>query len=230
MLASVLEGRWAIAAVVFGLVGNAGHIQLLCECRPTLSQTPVPSVTVFKVGAKVVNTVTIGEVVVGSVGTIRSLQEVSLADARNHITKHDLRHNMTEAEVLQDWKDVHGKILWPRVRFTVNGGLWSTLLVKPVTMNGEDKHGEWVCSRVQVPLLLAYALTVHRAQGMTLKKVFFHMAGIFAVGQLYTALSRVDRFDNLKVMGNFSMKMPCSHAAVPKFEQDTTWHQINNGP
>lgn len=97
-------------------------------------------------------------------------------------------------------------------------------------MNVEDKHGEWVCSRVQVPLLLAYALTVHRVQGMTLKKVLFHMAGIFAVGQLYTALSRIERFVNLKVMGNFSMKMPCSHAAVPKFEQDTTWHQINNGP
>ena len=64
-----------------------------------------------------------------------------LADARNHITKHDLRHNMTEAEVLQDWKDVHGKFLWPRVRFTVNG-FWSTALVKPVTMNVEDKHGE----------------------------------------------------------------------------------------
>ena len=77
-----------------------------------------------------------------------------------------------------------------------------------------------------MPLLLAYALTVRWAQGMTLKNVLFHMAGIFAVGQLYTALSRVESFDNLKVMGNFSMNMPCSHAAVTKFEQDTTWHQF----
>ena len=132
------------AAVVSGVVGNARYVQLLCVCRSTLSQTPVPGVTVFKVGAKVVNTVTIGEFVVGSVGTIQSFQGVSLSDARNHITKHDLRYNMTEAEVLQDWQDVHGKILWPRVRLTVNGGLWSTVLVKPATMNVEDKHGEWV--------------------------------------------------------------------------------------
>ena len=68
-------------------------------------------------------------------------------------------------------------------------------------MNIEDNLGRVICSRMQLPLILSYSLTVHRAQGMTLDAVAFNMQGLFAEGQLYTALSRVRNFEKLRLMG-----------------------------
>ena len=48
-----------------------------------------------------------------------------------------------------------------------------------------------VGSLKQIPLKLAYALTIHKAQGMSLLRVHVDLgAGTFASGQLYVALSR----------------------------------------
>jgi ATP-dependent DNA helicase PIF1 len=54
----------------------------------------------------------------------------------------------------------------------------------------------------QIPLLLAFALTVHRAQGMTIKKAAIDIGRtIFQPGQAYTALSRVPSLDGLYILG-----------------------------
>lgn len=55
----------------------------------------------------------------------------------------------------------------------------------------------------QVPLRLAYAITVHKAQGMTLDCVDFRLGnGCFAHGQLYTALSRAKTSNGLQIERN----------------------------
>lgn len=48
-----------------------------------------------------------------------------------------------------------------------------------------------IAIREQFPLQLAYSLTVHRAQGLTLPKVHFDCDGMFERSQLYVAISRV---------------------------------------
>ena len=62
----------------------------------------------------------------------------------------------------------------------------------------ETNHGAIVCSRMQVPLFLAYALTVHRGQGQTLDQLICDNSAIFAYGQIYTALSRAREFSMLR--------------------------------
>jgi ATP-dependent DNA helicase PIF1 len=66
----------------------------------------------------------------------------------------------------------------------------------------EVRHdGELLGSRLQVPLLLACALTVHRAQGMTLDRVTVHVDSLWDPGHLYTAASRVRTLEGLTLCG-----------------------------
>ena len=48
----------------------------------------------------------------------------------------------------------------------------------------------------QFPIMAAYAITIHKAQGLTLKNVVLNPS-TFAAGQAYVALSRVRNLDNL---------------------------------
>lgn len=50
----------------------------------------------------------------------------------------------------------------------------------------------------QYPFVLGWAITIHRAQGRTLEKVFVDLSrGAFAAGQAYVAISRVTRLEGL---------------------------------
>lgn len=52
----------------------------------------------------------------------------------------------------------------------------------------------------QVPLRLAYAITIHKAQGLTLDKVFIDFdRGMFAHGQAYVAFSRARALEGLEI-------------------------------
>ena len=68
-----------------------------------------------------------------------------------------------------------------------------------------DKETEKVSREVvgafkQVPLRLAYAVTVHKAQGLTLEKVYIDFdSGMFTHGQAYVAFSRARSLEGLEL-------------------------------
>ncbi len=56
----------------------------------------------------------------------------------------------------------------------------------------------------QIPLKLAYAITIHKTQGMSIDSILIDCKNIFAEGQLYVALSRVKNVEGL-YLKNFDL-------------------------
>jgi ATP-dependent DNA helicase PIF1 len=103
-----------------------------------------------------------------------------------------------EAAVKQFFKTAQTK-RWPRVKF--DNGITRTIIAEcTVSEIGDQAPYSQMC-RTQIPLLPAWAMSIHKAQGMTLSKVIVDLSKNFEAGQVYVALSRAKSLDGLKVMG-----------------------------
>jgi ATP-dependent DNA helicase PIF1 len=73
--------------------------------------------------------------------------------------------------------------------------------LEPATFSMLDAEGIPVASATNFPINLAYAMTVHKAQGATLDKMMVDLRGLWEPGQAYVALSRARRAKELFVEG-----------------------------
>ena len=82
---------------------------------------------------------------------------------------------------------------YPIVKFK-NGSIHP---IQPHSWESEEIEG---VKRAQVPLIPAYAVTIHKCQGATLDSALIDIGpSTFEVGQAYVALSRVKSLDSLYV-------------------------------
>jgi len=64
-----------------------------------------------------------------------------------------------------------------------------------------DHNGKTLATVEQIPLRLAWAITVHKSQGMTLDSAEMDLSKTFEKGQGYVAFSRVTALENITLMG-----------------------------
>eukprot|EP01063_Lacrimia_lanifica_P036848 TRINITY_DN7414_c0_g3_i1.p1 TRINITY_DN7414_c0_g3~~TRINITY_DN7414_c0_g3_i1.p1 ORF type:complete len:1094 (+),score=137.16 TRINITY_DN7414_c0_g3_i1:124-3405(+) len=117
----------------------------------------------------------------------------------------------------------------PRPKFPVVKFGQRTKLVTPEEFSCEVL-GLGKCVREAVPLRLAWAITTHKSQGMSLDYVVADLQGAFAEAQVYVALSRatdaggleVRNFRETKVMANALARRFYAdpHAAQPHWRDD----------
>ncbi|OOQ85522.1 ATP-dependent DNA helicase PIF1 [Penicillium brasilianum] len=105
---------------------------------------------------------------------------------------------------------------WPLVSFVQPDGTERHLLCQPEAWKIELPNGEVQAQRQQVPLILAWALSIHKAQGQTLHRVKVDLGRVFEKGQAYVALSRATSQAGLQVM-RFEPRKVMVHPKVTEF-------------
>lgn len=149
-----------------------------------LSSCPAPSTLPLRIGAQVMLVKNLTkDLVNGTVGIVVGFTK--------SLTKENKIPNITNTTSL------------PIVRFTMANNRMYTTPTMPQTWESVLPNGMVQCSRTQIPLILSWAITVHKSQGQTIQRLKVDLQGIFESGQVYTALSRAVSADTLEVL-NFN--------------------------
>lgn len=82
-----------------------------------------------------------------------------------------------------------------------------------------EENGTVKASIEQIPLRLAWAITVHKSQGMSLDEAIIDLTKAFEFGQGYVALSRVRRLSGLHLLGLNNRSLMVDPAVIAKDDE-----------
>ena len=101
---------------------------------------------------------------------------------------------------------------WENINYTVNTE------TKAIT---ENKIGSYT----QMPLRLAWSITIHKSQGLTFEKAIIDAQGAFAHGQTYVALSRCKNLEGLVLKSKINSSQIISDTNVISFTKEAEVNQ-----
>ena len=95
---------------------------------------------------------------------------------------------------------------WENIRYTLN---------KSTRQLDSDVLGSFT----QYPLRLAWAITIHKSQGLTFEKAIIDAGAAFAPGQVYVALSRCTNLEGMVLQSRVNSSSLFSDARIVEFSQ-----------
>ncbi|HBS27152.1 MAG TPA: helicase, partial [Gammaproteobacteria bacterium] len=102
-------------------------------------------------------------------------------------------------------------ICWENIKYTIE---------EKTKEISEDVIGEFI----QYPLRLAWAITIHKSQGLTFERAIIDANAAFSHSQVYVALSRCKTFEGMVLSTRISTAAIKTDTTVAKFVDDASQH------
>jgi ATP-dependent DNA helicase PIF1 len=86
-------------------------------------------------------------------------------------------------------------------KITVKKDFGREVTVEKSQFSLQDADGNTIASIINFPLILAYAITIHRSQGATLDQAWVDLSNLWEPGHAYVGLSRFRTEQDLSILG-----------------------------
>ena len=196
-------------------IRNAGQRNALCGQMER--DVRAPKTLQLRIGAQVMLVANLtNSLVNGSRGVVIDFREMKIESFEEVDEKQAEKERQSAlARMRADWGRVADcasdePMRWPVVLF--DNGI--EMLMTPHVWTRKSKRPKWTATLTQVPLQLAWAISIHKSQGMSISMLTVDLQQLFASGQAYVALSRARSLDGL-MLESFQESMCTNSSQAP---------------